>query len=516
MIRLLFFVFIIFSELLQAQPFRGSNIVVSGPSPHLPKIVTTIYRKGGNVFDAAISSALSLSVTHPYYVSLGAGGFALLKKQARIQAIDFRESAPGAITSSFYTQTGLSSRKGGAAVAVPGFVAGLVAIHKKYGRLPWSQLIEPALQLAQNGFPASGDYIDITYKQKNSFNRKAKDIFLPSKKIQASQIIKQKQLYKALKLLKKDPLKHFYKGKLAQDIVNTVRQNKGVMNKKDFELYKVRWLKPIDFSFKNYKIYSMPLPSSGGIILSRAFQLIKKNKIYQKAFLSKTELNGLAQTMKQAFSNRHLMGDPENFLKDPTPKLLKESLETTHISLVDKKGSAVSMTLTLNGFYGSGLATQKYGIVLNNQMDDFSTRKEGSNMYQLIQGEKNNVIPYKRPLSSMSPVIVTKGKDVRLAVGGAGGPMIINGVLQVLYRFINNGLDIDQAIQAPRLHHQFRPKKLFVEKNRFSPDVIFLLKKQGHSIGYRKYMAQIFGVSKYRDAISGAHDLRREGSSGGY
>lgn len=514
---------------------------MSGPSPHLPNIVKTVYQSGGNVFDAATACALSLTVTHPYYVSLGSGGFALLKRKGQVEALDFREKAPKNMQPDFYVTKGISSQTGGAAVGVPGFLAGLWSLHKKYGKLPWPRLVAPALQLAKKGFPISGNWSEITRKEKKKFNSVGQLIFSRKKSSYLpGDTFKYPQMAKALKLVQKNPIKSFYKGPLGRDIVSTVAKNQGVMTEEDLKNYQVRWLKPVSISFRSYQIHSMPLPSSGGFILSRALKLIEKQKLHQKSLYSLEELHLLGEIMARAFRPRNLMGDPDNFesaipdwlseenLKELNRTLslkrvyplspLKEPVETTHISLMDHKGEAVAMTLTLNGFYGSGLTTGKYGIVLNNQMDDFTTIPGKMNMYEMIQGRKNQVKGGRTPLSSMTPVIgERKGKTV-LSLGGAGGPMIINGVLQTLYRYIVGGLDIEQAIQAPRIHHQFFPRNLFVEEKRFSPDIILQLKMKGHKIHYRQHIGRVFGVAVDRKNgwLSAGHDTRREGFSGGY
>ncbi len=519
---------------------KGAKILISGPSPHLPLIAQDIYKQGGNIVDIAIASALSLSVTHPYYVSLGCGGFALIKMNSSLKVLDFREVAPFEMKKDFYVNSGLSSQKGGASVGVPGFLAGLVELHKKYGKISWSSLVKPSIVLAKKGFPVSGDWTDITLKSKNRFNTHGKKIFFKrrGKPYQVGHIFKQPKLAKALYLVQKNKSKDFYYGVLGKDVISAVQKSKGIMNKQDLKKYKVRWLKPLSINYRGYTINSMPLPSSGGIILSRALKLIEKQKLYKKSLYGVEELHLLGEIMARAFYPRFLMGDPsfisfkeEDWLSEekinkmnktissykvkPLPRI-KESGETTHISLIDHKGNAISMTLTLNGFYGSNVVTKKYGIVLNNQMDDFTTLFNKSNLYGLIQGKNNQVKGGKRPLSSMTPVIVEKNGKTIMALGGAGGPTIITSVLQTIYRYLSHGLDIDRAIQSSRIHHQFLPRTLFVENKKFSPEVLFQLKRKGHKIKYRDYVGQVFGVTlNNKGVLSAGHESRREGFSGG-
>ncbi len=534
------FVVLFWAKVSLALPFEGAKFVVSGPSPHSPIVAKSLFRQGGNVVDMAVAVALSLTVTHPYYVSLGSGGFALVKLKSSIKALDFRETAPGKMSPDFFEKSRLSSRKGGASVGVPGFVAGLFELHKKYGRLSWSQVIQPAIVLAEKGFPVSGDWIRINEKSKGKWDSFGKKIFLKSGRsaYKPNEIFKQKKWAKALKLLKKTGRKAFYEGPLGQDVVLAVQQQKGVLTKKDLKQYRVRWLEPVSVSFRGYEVYSMPLPSSGGIILSRALKFIERQKVFKKPLYSEDEMHLLAEIMSRAFWPRSLMGDPD-FSKIPTDGWLsdenlktmnqgislkkvrrlappKEPEETTHISLIDSQGNAVAMTLTLNGFYGSGIVSPKYGIVLNNQMDDFTTLLGQPNMFGLFQGKSNSVQGGKRPLSSMTPVIVEKNKQTVMVIGGAGGPMIINGVLQSLYRHLVNKLDIEQAVQAPRLHHQFLPRDLFVEDKRFSPELLTGLKLRGHKIQFKNYIAQIFAVARTPEGrLQGAVENRREGSTGG-
>ena len=538
--RLAFLFIFFFAGSISASPFKAKNLVISGPSPYLPLVVKQINSKGGNVFDMAVAAAFSLAVTHPYYASLGAGGFALLKNKDKIIALDFREIAPEQMGPDFYIKTRLSSREGGSAVGVPGFVAGMWALHKTQGQLPWHRLLEPAIQLAKNGFPVSGDGWLETSKAIEKFNPAGKGLFLKkAKPYTPGEIFKQPRLAKALKLLQNRPKTVFYRGPLGRDILKTVRLNKGVMNEKDFKNYKIRWLKPVVFPFLAYKVHSMPLPSSGGIILSRALALAEKQSLQKHSLYSADELHLLGEIMARAFRPRIQMGDPENFspnlktwlsdevlnrlnqtiLKRKTRTLppLKESTETTHFSIMNSKGDAVSMTLTLNGSYGSYLVTEKYGITLNNQMDDFNTRPATPNMFGLIQGKNNRVQPGRRPLSSMTPLIVTLKDKTVLVAGGAGGPAIITGVFQTLYRHLINGMDIQQAVNSPRIHHQFLPRSLFVENKRFSPEIIQALKTKGHKLIFRDHIARVFAVSLGKDGfLHGGHDMRREGASGGY
>ena len=537
----LFFCFFVFFLSLQsfAKPFEGTKFVISGPSPHSSGVAKDIFNQSGNIVDMAVASALALAVTHPYYVSLGCGGFALIKVNGSIEVLDFRETAPDKMQFDFFEKSGLPSQQGGAAVGVPGFVAGLTALHNKYGRLPWSKVVQPAVLLAKKGFPVSGDWVSISKKSKNKFSSVGKKIFFKKGQLyKPNEIFKQAQLAKALRMIQQKGRVAFYTGPIAKDIILAVQKQKGLITEKDLKKYRVRWLSPVSVSFRGYTVHSMPLPSSGGIILSRALKLMEKQKLYKKELYSLDELHLLAEIMNRAFLPRILMGDPdfskiktEDWLTDKTIEAinqtisinktrrlppLQESEETTHISLMDSQGNAVAMTLTLNGYYGSHVVSPKYGIVLNNQMDDFTTLSGQANMFGLIQGKNNSIQGGKRPLSSMTPTIVEKNQRTVMALGGAGGPQIINSVLQTLYRHLVNKMDIEQALLAPRLHHQFLPRELFMENKRFNPELIIELKLRGHKIQLKDYIAQVFAVARNKQGqLFSAHENRREGASGG-
>ncbi len=536
--------FFVFSA--SAQPVQARKIIVSGPSTHLVSAVQAIYREGGNIFDAAIAGAFTLSVTHPYFVSLGCGGFALLKNQSGIQALDFRETAPSKMTEDFYVKTGLSPTRTGSSVGIPGFVAGQWAIHQKYGSLPWSRLLRPAIKLAKSGFIVSGQWLRRTKGKANQFNVFGRRIFFHSdgSPYLPGEFFRQPGLTEALRLIQRKNKTLFYDGLIGQDIVKTVQAQKGMISREDLRNYQVRWLKPIQFSLGDYQVFSMPLPSSGGIIMARAAQLIEQKKISKMTLNSVSEWHLLGEILSFAFRPRSQMGDlskPTSYLnrwlskkdllrigsqislqkvrKLPVLKdtiSVKESAETTHFSIMNNKDEVVSMTLTLNGNFGSFVVTDKYGIVLNNQMDDFNTRPGTPNQFGLVQGKNNKVRIGYRPLSSMSPTVVQKNGKAVMVLGAAGGPMIISSVLQILYRHLIKGLDLDSAVQAPRIHHQFLPRTLFVEKNRFPPVVLSLLRKRGHKIQLRDSIAKAYAVSKRKDGLlEGAFDARGEGATGG-
>lgn len=348
---------------------------------------------------------------------------------------------------------------------------------------------------------------------------------------------------KALKKLRDEGVKAFYGGDIGKDIVSTLKKPGGVIAIQDLQNYKVRWLTPIKKDFMGHTVYMMPPPSSSGVITSGILGLIEKTEMNKKAPASAEESHLLAEIFKFTFRGRSLLGDPD-FNKNPVAELTsetyiknlakqinlkkpvqlkplttellgKESNETTNFTVMDAQGNTVVMTITLNGTYGSAMVSDKYGISLNNEMDDFTTILDKPNMYGLVQGKANDVRAGKRPLSSMSPTIVTKNNKTVVAAGGAGGPRIITGVFQSWYRVVANGYNMDRAIQTPRIHHQFLPDTLFIDDTQFSYDTQKALEKMGHKTQV-SWTTKVNGIHLRDDGIlEGAHDSRSEGGAGG-
>lgn len=529
-----------------AIPYKGTEMLISAPSPYAVDVGQQIARAGGNVVDVAVAVALTLSVTSPYFASLGGGGFALIKMDKKIEAIDFREMAPKATNKDFYTQKSKDAAiTGGAAVGVPGLPAGLWEMHKKYGKLNWRALFPEPLKYSKDGFRVSGEWVEYTEESKDRFDEGAKKHFLKADKsmYKPGEVLKQWFLSRALLAFRDKNLQGFYAGPVAKDIVDSANKTGGVLTLEDLANYKVRWLNPMVTPFKDYTVYLMPPPSSGGVVIQSALELTKRVGVEKQPMYSVEEYHLLGEILSRAFRGRVLLGDPD-FHKNPLEHLLsgehldqmaksislnktkeldgddfktKESTETTHFVVMDKLGNTVSFTETLNGTYGSGVVTSDYGIALNNEMDDFTTRPNEPNQFGLFQGKGNLVEPGKRPLSSMSPTIVEKDGQTVLALGAPGGPRIISGVFQVLYRVLVSGLNMDQAIQAPRVHHQFRPHRLMVEKNRFTPETIKGLKEKGHNVDFLGGIAKVYGIKRQPGGeLEAAYDSRGEGAVGGF
>ncbi|MCB0340655.1 MAG: gamma-glutamyltransferase [Pseudobdellovibrionaceae bacterium] len=534
------------SPALLAIPESGSHMMIAAPSKYAVEVGQKVAAKGGNVVDVAVAVGLTLAVTSPYYASLGGGGFAMIKVGKDVEVLDFREMAPIGTHPKYYLDKPKdASINGGHAVGVPGVPAGLWAMHKKYGKLKWSELYREPLLLAQKGFRVSGEWVQKTNSNETRFNDFGRKHFFnkKGKPYRPGETLRQPGLADALKQMRHRNILSFYSGPIAQDMVEAVKQSGGVLSLKDLKNYKVRWLKPLKADFQGYEVYLMPPPSSGGIVIQSALELVKRVDVTKQKPLSVNELHLLGEILSRSFRGRSLLGDPD-FHQNPLEFLVsdaylnkmaksidldktesikpladgewKESDETTHFSVLDAKGHAVSLTVTLNGSYGSGLVSPRFGIALNNEMDDFTTRPDEPNMYGLVQGKGNVVEPGKRPLSSMSPSFVVKNNQVKLAIGAPGGPRIISGVFQAIYRVLVSGFNLDWAIQAPRVHHQFLPHKLFVDTYRFAPETIDGLKKKGHEVE-ESWNSRVYGVLLNDSGIlDAAFDSRGEGAAGGY
>lgn len=530
-----------------AIPAESHQIMIAGPTPYAVEVGRRVAKMGGNVVDVSVAIGLALSVTSPYYAALGGGGFALVRMNKGVEALDFREMAPSAYGKDSFTKLPKgSSENGGHAIGVPGFPAGLMALHERYGKLKWSQLFAPALELARNGFLLSGEWVKETSEEKERFQAAGLKYFFKAKgeSYKPGEIFRQPELARALGNLRDQKLKGFYAGPVARDIVQAVEKAQGQMTLQDLANYRVRWLKPLETDYAGYHFYLMPPPSSGGIVLKTALALVERLELRNLAALSVDELHLLAEIEARSYRGRLLLGDPD-FHKNPIQPLTSaqaieklagsiktsravdlpplkeesfssESKETTHFSVMDTKGNAVALTVTLNGGYGSGVVSEKYGIALNNEMDDFTTIPNEPNMYGLIQGQGNLVEAGKRPLSSMSPTLIEKDGQIVMAIGAPGGPRIISGVLQVIYRALGRGQDLDRAIQSPRVHHQFRPNTVFVDREMISPEVIRGLKDRGHKVE-EGWMGKVYAVRrKTNGLLEGAFDSRGEGAAGGY
>lgn len=538
--------FLCFSFQASAVPTKASSILISAHCPYATAAAIKVAEAGGNVVDVALTALITMSVTNPSFASLGGGGFALVKfaKNKEAFALDFREVGPKATGPDFYKNLPTkASTEGGTAVAVPGLPAGIEALHKKFGKIHWSRLFDQAILLAEKGYRVTGEWSEDTEKASEKFNSAGKKYFLNinKKALAPGELFKQPQLAKLLKELRNRKSVAFYRGDAAKDMVDSVAKSGGALSANDLSSYKVKWREPIVVDYKNFKIHLMPPPSSGGVIIKTAFALLGDLGLQNAKARSTDEYHRMIELLKRSYQSRSMLGDPDfyenplekisssEYLKnlkknfdsekssvlEPMEESTSESTETSHLSVLDIDGNSVAMTITANGNYGSGVVTDKFGIVMNNEMDDFTTHPKKANMYGLIQGESNKVEGGKRPLSSMSPTLVTKDQKVILSLGAPGGPRIISSVFQVLYRVLVKNEDLDIAIQSPRVHHQFLPNIVYVDEDRMGADQIQALNKMGHKVE-SGWQGRVFAVFKNGKILEGAFDSRGEGSVSGY
>jgi len=470
---------------------------------------------GGNAIDAAIATQLALAVVYPGAGNIGGGGFLIANFiNGKNISIDYREMAPAAASRDMYLdkdgnpQLNLSQH-GHLAAGVPGTVAGIFA-SMKYAKLPFKILIRPAIELAEKGFT-------ISESQARDFNATRKDfinlntstpVFVKDDIWKQGDTLIQKDLANTLKRIREFGAKGFYEGETARLIIEEMKKGKGIITKADLKNYKAKIRTPILFSYKNYTILTMPLPSSGGIILQQMMKMIEKRNVASMRFQTAQSVQLMTEIERRAYADRaNFLGDPD-FVKVPvktlvskkyltermndfqpgkagsssqtTAGIIKESEETTHLSVIDKEGNAVSVTTTLNGGYGSRTVVSGAGFLLNNEMDDFSVKPGVPNMYGAVGNEKNAIAPGKRMLSSMTPTIVLKNNKPYLVVGTPGGTTIPTSVFQTLINILEFGMTTEDAVNKPKFHHQWLPDELYVEKG-FSEDV----KKELISMGYK-------------------------------
>jgi gamma-glutamyltranspeptidase / glutathione hydrolase len=490
-------------------------------SQHLATDVgVEIMKQGGNAIDAAVAVGYALAVTNPCCGNLGGGGFATLHlADGRDVFLNFREKAPGAATAAMYLDAKAEvvkdlSLKGYLAVGVPGSVMGLDTLLTKYGTMPREKIMAPAIKLAEEGFILNQGDVDIMQGAAKAFAEQPNvaEIFLnKSEPWNVGDRFVQKNLAETLKLIARDGPDAFYKGKIADDIVAASTTNKGILSKKDFESYTVAEAEPIRCTYRTYELVSAPPPSSGGTAICEILNILKGYPISELGFHSAASVHLMAEAMRHTFVDRNFqLGDPD-FVKNPIAKLLAddyaeairskidqnkatpskdvqpgtaphEGTETTHYSVVDAAGNAVSITYTLNALFGAKVIAGSTGFLLNDEMDDFTVKPGVPNLFGLVQGKTNEIAPGKRPLSSMSPTIVKKDGKVFMVLGSPGGSRIITIVLEAVMNVVDHGMNIQEAVDAPRIHHQWLPDQITVEPYALSPDTEKLLRGMGHKV----------------------------------
>jgi len=526
------------------------------------RIGSDIMKQGGNVFDAMIATDLALNVAFPFAGSLGGGGFMVYRtKDGTYGAIDYREMAPGAATHDMYLDEagnvvpGLST-EGSLAVGVPGGLAGMFAIHEKLGSLPMPTILQPVIDLARNGYA-------VTEKQAGRFNAlrekfvelNGKDILyanVPGGRADGfvkTDIIKNEALAQMLERIAINGKDEFYKGESAQKLIDYLQSKGGIMTMEDLANYEAKWREPVSFEYDNLKMISMSPPSSGGVCLSQIMQMIEPYDISQYGHNSTESIQLITEAERRAYADRSFyLGDPD-FVNIPIDTLISdayaknrmesfswdtatkssdmthstlpgyESMETTHFSAVDQYGNAVAVTVTLNGAYGSKLFVEELGIFLNNEMDDFSSKPGVPNMFGLIGAEANKIEPGKRMLSSMTPTLVEKDGKFWMTVGTPGGSTIITSVLQTVLNVHEFDMGMQEAVNAPRFHHQWLPDVILFEPNSFDTQLLESLTAKGYNINQDRspVIGKVDGILVLPDGtLEGGADRRGDDTAVGF
>ena len=463
----------------------------------------SILEDGGNAYDASIAVAFALAVVLPRAGNIGGGGFTVIydKETNSKISIDYREKAPALASKDMYLNLDGSvnkkrAREGILSIGVPGTVYGMWEIHKKFGTLPWKQLINPAIELAKNGFIMSPFMVDALNKRNKKLSKykNFKEIFYKENLVLINTKLVQQDLAQSLTLIADEGIKTFYEGQIAENIVKHMKENNGLISIEDLNNYRPVWREPISGSFNDFEIITMGPPSSGGIHIIQMLNILEQFELKKMGHNSVTYAALLSEVMKYAYADRSkYLGDPD-FYEVPTKRLISkdyandifkmvqlnkttpsnqispgnlvpyESDDTTHFSIADKFGNIVSNTYTLNSSYGSGVVISGTGIIMNNEMDDFVSAPGVPNQFGLLGGEANKIEPFKRPLSSMTPTIVFKNGKPAYVTGSPGGSVIITAVLQFLLNTLVFDMEISDATVAPRVHQQWDPDVLFVEK----------------------------------------------------
>lgn len=508
--------------------------------------------EGGNAIDAAVAVGYALAVVHPAAGNIGGGGFAVIHlADGTNTTLDFREIAPLKASRNMYLDSKGeviqdASTIGYLAAGVPGTVKGMSAMLDKYGTKKLSELMAPAIKLADKGFLINDRQEQTMAEAREMFQKftTSQKYFLKKdgSSYKSGDLFVQKDLAKTLKLIAKDGPDAFYKGKIADLIAKDMEKNQGIISKEDLAGYEVAWREPVKGTYRGYDIISMSPPSSGGAHIIQILNVMENANIEKLGFASSKTLHLMAEAMRQAYADRsEYMGDPD-FVKVPLEKLISktyakqiykkipkdkavssakikpglgqihEGKNTTHYSVLDGKGNAVSITYTINASYGSGAAVDGAGFLLNDEMDDFSIKPGVANLYGLVGGEANAIVPKKRPLSSMSPTIILKNNEVFMVVGSPGGSRIITTVLGVISNVIDHKMDIATAVEAPRFHMQWLPDELRTEPFGIVQDVKEKLTKMGYKITTEPYMGDVNAIMKDEKTgkIIGAMDTRKE------
>jgi gamma-glutamyltranspeptidase/glutathione hydrolase len=535
-------------------PFLGKARVTSAPqamvvsgSPIASQVGRQILQQGGNAVDAAVAVGFALAVVHPEAGNIGGGGFMIIRpRDGRVQALDYRETAPAQASRDMYRAAGEeSSVTGHLSAGVPGAVAGLTEAHRRYGRLPFAAVIEPSIRLAAEGFEID-EYRSLSIAEDSArlaLFPASRATFLPADRPPGpGSTFRQPELGATLEAIRDSGAAGFYNGRVAELIVAEMRRGRGLISREDLAGYRALWRDPVEISYRGYTIYSMPPASSGGVTMGEIFNIMEGFGTLPP-FGSVELMHWEAEAMRRAFTDRNTyLGDPA-FVRNPVERLLSKKYaselraqigtrasvtpafqpaaivgsSTTHYSVIDAEGNAVSCTTTLNNSYGSAVTVTGAGFLLNDEMDDFATSPGEPNMYGLVQGDANAIAPGKRMLSAMTPsIVLDPNKQLHMIVGTPGGPRIITMVYHVISNVIDHRMSLADAVVAPRLHHQGLPDSLQVESDGFLPATLDSLRHRGHGVSSQGNWGDVEGIIRASGGWQGVSDPRRGGGGAGY
>jgi len=546
----------------------GYNGMVVSSNEYASNIGIEILKKGGNAIDAAIGVSFALAVVHPGAGNIGGGGFMVIRTaDGKVTTIDFREKAPSAAFKDMFLDDSLNVIAGKSwstslASGVPGSVSGMWLAHQKFGSINWGDIIRPSIKLAQYGFnldPLNCSYLNSDYyKAFLSNDIESKNIFTKDKPFEIGEIFYQTDLANTLRRISFSGSKGFYEGETAKNIVKCMKRTGGIITEDDLKNYQAIERKPIQFEYKGYKIYSMPPPSSGGVALAGILNQLENVDLQSIPYHSAEYIHYLVESERNVYADRSVFLGDSDFNDIPIDELISdnyskarwseidlknarnsddvkegklnyfESEETTHYSVVDKWGNAVSVTTTVNGWFGNGIVVDDSGFLLNNEMDDFSSKPGHPNKYGLIGNKLNSIASNKRMLSSMTPTIVENPDgDLFLVVGSPGGSTIITTVAQIILNVIDQNMSIKDAVEQPRFHHQWVPDIIYFEPLNFSKETLEAIENKGHNIAFRRSIGEANCIkidklidkdkeSHYINLYSGAADSRRGASAVAY